>query len=392
MNRGKYVFAQICALLPQRTFRRYVEKYGGDKHIKSFSCYHQLLCMIFGQLSSRDSLRDLTTCLSAHNCKFYQLGLGKSVSRSNLAYANENRDYRMFEDFAYALVDYARHLHVPDPEVCVGLPAKRLYSFDSTVVDLCLEVFCWATFRQTKAAIKVHTLFDVRATLPAFIYVTEGSVHDVKALDVLAIEADAFYIMDRAYVDYKRLWRIADNRAWFVVRAKSNMRFRRIDSDTIDRNGSIICDQVIVLTSTHARNAYPGELRRVKYYDEENDLLLVFLTNNFDITAEQVALLYKHRWSVETFFKWVKQHLRVLSFWGTTQNAVKTQVYIAMITFILISILKSTLKSEMSLNDILQVVSVSLLDKTPLEILLKDYSGMDNTDNLQIQLDFAENI
>lgn len=248
MNRGKYVFAQICALLPQRTFRHYVEKYDGDKHVKHFSCWHQMLCMIFGQLSGRESLRDLTTCLSAHNFKFYQLGLGKNVSRSNLAYTNENRDYRMFEDFAYALVEYARRMHVPDPEVCLGLPKTRLYSLDSTVVDLCLEVFCWATFRQTKAAIKVHTLFDVRATIPAFIYVTEGSVHDVKALDVLAIEADAFYIMDRAYVDYKRLWRITDNRAWFVVRAKSNMRYKRIASDTVDRNGSIICDQVIVLS------------------------------------------------------------------------------------------------------------------------------------------------
>ncbi len=392
MNRGKFVFAQICAFLPQRTFRRYVEKYDGDKHIKHFSCWHQMLCMIFGQLSGRESLRDLTTCLSAHSLKYYQLGLGKNVSRSNLAYANENRNYRIFEEFAYALVDHARRMNVPDPEVAVGLPKNRLYSFDSTVVDLCLEVFCWATFRQRKAAIKMHTLFDVRAEIPTFIYVTAGSVHDVKALDELAIEGDAFYIMDRAYVDYKRLWRICNNKAWFVVRAKSNMKYYRVDSDTVDRSSSIVCDQMIVLTSKQATKDYPSELRRVKYYDEENDLLLVFLTNNFDITAEQVALLYKHRWTVETFFKWVKQHLRVLSFWGTTQNAVKTQVFIAMITFILVSIVKKSLKSDLSLNDILQVLSVSLVDKTPLDVLLKDYMAEENAQKLQIQLDFAGNI
>jgi hypothetical protein len=371
MNQGKYVFAQLTSYLPARVFDRCVMKFTGNKWAKHFTCYHQMMCMMFGQLSGRDSLRDLLVTLSAHSGKYYHLGLGRKVSRSTLADANETRDYRIYESFAYELIALARSRIQGEVELSTTI-SGHIYAFDSTTVDLCLNVFWWASFRKTKAAIKIHTLLDVRTSIPVFIHVTAAIVHDLHGLDELRYEAGGFYVVDKAYVDFKRLFALHGAHAFFVTRAKDNLVFRRLSSNKTDKSKGILCDQTIRLTGLRTSDYYPSQLRRIRFYDQELKRDFVFLTNNFELPAADIALLYKYRWKVELFFKWIKQHLKITSFWGTSINAVKTQVYIAVSTYVLVVLIKNELKLQRSTYEILQILSASLFDKTPLHQLLKE--------------------
>ena len=370
MNNGKYVFAQIASFLPSRIFDKCVLTYEGNKWIKHFSCWNQFMCMMFGQLSGRESLRDLLITVSAHSNKYYHLGFGKNVSRTNLAIANEQRNYCIYESFAFEMIAIARSC-VTDEIDFTLLITGNVYAFDSTTIDLCLNVFWWAGFRKAKGAIKIHTLYDVKTSIPAFVYITEGNVHDVNALDELTYEANGFYIMDKAYVDFKRLFTINLSKAFYVTRAKENFNFKRISSVNPDKTKGIICDQTVKLKGVKSSAYYPLALRRIKYFDKEQRRIFVFLTNNFIQPAADIALLYKYRWKVELFFKWIKQHLKIKSFWGTSMNAVKTQVYIAIITYTLVAIIKSKLKINRSTYEMLQIISASLFDKTHLNDLLQ---------------------
>jgi transposase len=336
MNHGKYVFSQLVEFLPQRVFDRLVTKYNGNKNVRHFTCWNQLLCMIFGQLSSRDSLRDLIIVIEAHQSKSYHLGFGKNVTRSNLSKANENRNYKIFEDFANHLILIAQEKNSNDSFEIKG----NIYAFDSSTIDLCLSVFWWAHFRKTKAGIKLHTLFDINTQIPVFIHITEANIHDVNAMDIINYERFAYYIFDRAYVDYVRLNRITKSQAYFVVRAKSNLKFKRMYSKKTDKSTGVIYDQTGKIGGFYTSKDYPEKIRKVKFFDAENKKRLIFLTNNFDLSAQQIALLYKQRWQIELFFKWIKQHLKVKTFWGTTENAVRLQINIAIITYCLVSIIE----------------------------------------------------
>jgi Domain of unknown function (DUF4372)/Transposase DDE domain len=370
MNNGKYIFAQIASFLPTRIFDKCISKYDGNKWIKHFSCWNQLMCMMFGQLSGRESLRDLLITISAHSSKFYHLGFGKNVSRSNLALANEQRNCLIYEKFAFEMIAIARSCLVSHSEFSIPV-SGNVYAFDSTTIDLCLNVFWWANFRKAKGAIKIHTLFDVKTAIPAFIHITEGNIHDVNALDELCYEVDGYYIMDKAYVDFKRLFKINESKAFYVTRAKENFNFRRVASVKTDKTKGIICDQTVKLKGIKSAKLYPNIMRRIKYFDIEQQRTFVFLTNNFILMASDIALLYKNRWKVELFFKWIKQHLKVKTFWGTSINAVKTQIYIAVITYTLVAIIKHKLKIKKSTYEILQILSAALFDKMPLNELLK---------------------
>lgn len=389
MNQGKYVFSQLTDLLPSRVFDRCVSHYQGNRWVKHFTCWNQLLCMMFGQLTGRESLRDLLVSISAHRVKFYHLGFGKNISRSNLANANEQRDYRIYEQFAYTLIAEARKCCLDDIDFNVATKGS-VYAFDSTVIDLCLSVFWWAKFRKTKAAIKLHTLYDVKTSIPSFVHITNAATHDVHGLDYLVYEIEGFYILDRAYVDFERLYTIHQSRAYFVTRAKANFRFTRMYSNKHDKSTGIRCDQIVKLFGYKSAKSYPEKLRRVKYYDSKEQRVFVYLTNNFELLPQEIALLYKYRWRVELFFKWIKQHLKIKSFWGTTPNAVKTQVYIAIITYTLVAIVKSKLKLKRSTYEILQILSVSLLGKTPLNELLTNQIHRDvkeqNPNQLKLSL------
>jgi hypothetical protein len=373
MNQGKYVFAQIVEFLPQRIFDRIVEKYEGNKYVKHFTCWNQLLCMLFGQLTNRDSLRDLMVALNAHSNKSYHLGLGKNVTRSNLAKANETRNSKIFEEFAYHLIDVARRNRANDDFEIKG----TIYAFDSSTIDLCLSVFWWAKFRKAKGGIKLHTLFDITTQIPAFVHVTPATVNDVNAMDYLNYEQSAYYIFDRGYVDYTRLFKITQHSAFFVIRAKSNLQFNRMYSQKIDKSSGVLCDQIGKLKGFYISKRYPDKLRRVKFHDQQTNRTFIYLTNNFDITSAQVALLYKNRWQIELFFKWIKQHLKIKSFWGTSQNAVLIQIYCALITYCLVSIIGNELKISRSTYEILQVIGISLLDKTPVNELLANVDYKD---------------
>ncbi|UCG28526.1 MAG: IS4 family transposase [Bacteroidales bacterium] len=368
MNQGKYVFAQLTDFLPQRVFDRLVIKYDGNKHVRHFSCWNQLLSMIFGQLTGRDSLRDLMVSIEPHKPKFYHLGFGKGTSRSNFAKANENRDCRIFEEYAFHLIDLARKASITDKDFLLIIDGN-VYAFDSTTIDLCLSVFWWATFRRTKGGIKLHTLYDIKTSIPSFIHVSAASVNDMNALDLLYYEPRAYYILDRGYIDYERLFRIHQSSAYFVVRAKRNLQYRRMYSKRVNKDNGVLLDQIGKLTGFYTAKEYPEKLRRIKFYDEETDNHLMFLSNNFDLTAEEIAQLYKYRWKIELFFKWIKQHLKVKSFWGTTLNAVKIQVYSAIIAYCLVALVRNKLKVDHSTYEILQILSISLLDKTPLNEL-----------------------
>ncbi len=370
MHTGKLVFAQLMDHLPLHTFRRCVAKYAGAYPTLTFSHLDQFLCMAFAQFTYRESLRDIETCLRAHSSKLYHLGIRGGIARSTLADANETRDWRIYQDFAHALIRLARQLYSEDG-FAVELK-QTAYALDSTTIDLCLALFPWARFRKKKAAVKLHTLLDLRGNIPTFIHISDGKLHDVNVLDQMIFEAGSFYVMDRGYVDFDRLYTLHQALAFFVIRAKSNLQYRRVYSRPVDKSTGLRCDQTILLTGLNTSRDYPIQLRRVKFYDIEHDRLLVFLTNNFDLPALAIAQLYRCRWQVELFFKWIKQHLRIKAFFGTSENAVKTQVWIAISAYVLVAIVKKRLKSEASLYTILQILSLTLFEKMPLIQLLTE--------------------
>jgi len=373
MIQGKYVFAQLIEFLPSRFFDGIVEKYKGNRYVKHFTCWNQLLVMIFGQLSNRDSLRELIISLDAHSQKSYHLGFSKSVTRSNLAKANESRDYRIFEELAYYLIGIARKKLSNDDFEVKG----KVYAFDSTTIDLCLSVFWWANFRKTKGGIKIHTLYDITTQIPAFVHITDAKVHDVKAMDLILYESGAYYIFDRGYVDFERLYRITQLGSYFVIRSKKNMQFECSECRPVNADTGVMSDQVGVFTGFYTSKHYPGKLRKVVFYDAEMDRTFIFLSNNFELPPEQIALLYKNRWQIELFFKWIKQHLKIKSFWGTTENAVRIQIYTAIITYCMVAIVCHDLKLDHSTYEILTVLGISLLDKTPIKEL---FSKINNND------------
>ena len=386
MYSGKLVFAQLMEHLPLHTFRRCVARYPGNYPALSFSHLDQYLCMVFAQLTYRESLRDIETCLRAHSAKLYHLGIRGGIARSTLADANEKRNWRIHQDFALSLISIARRLYAQDS---FGLELKNtVYALDSSTIDLCLALFPWARFRKTKGAVKLHTLLDLRGSIPTFIHISDGKLGDVNILDQLAFEAGSFYVMDRGYIDFARLYVLHQAQAFFVTRAKSNLQYRRVYSHPIDKTTGLRCDQTIRLTGIHPSEDYPIHLRRVKFYDVKHDKLLVFLTNNFDLPALTIAELYRCRWQVELFFKWIKQHLRIKAFFGTSENAVKSQIWIAISTYVLVAIVKKRIKSDASLYTILQILSLTLFEKTPLIHLLAntepipEKSGMANQLNL----------
>ncbi len=389
MNQGKYIFTQLTDFLPQRVFDRLVHKYEGNKHVRHFSCWNQLLSMIFGQLTGRDSLRDLMISIEPHKTKFYHLGFGKGTSRSNFANANEKRDCRIFEEYAFYLIDLARKSSIVDQDFQLNIDGN-IYAFDSTTIDLCLSVFWWATFRKTKGGIKLHTLYDIKTSIPCFIHVSPASVHDMNALDLLYYEPGGYYILDRGYIDYERLFRIHQSYAYFVVRAKDNLQFRRLYSNKVNKDNGVLLDQIGKLTGFYVSKNYPEKLRRIKFYDEETDNDLMFLSNNSDLMAEEIAHLYKYRWKVELFFKWIKQHLKVRSFWGTSLNAVKIQVYSAIIAYCLVALVRNKLNVDRSTYEILQILSISLLDKTPINELLtnQNYKDVKELYNKQLKINW----
>lgn len=376
MNQGKYIFAQLTEFLPQRVFDRYVEQYDGNSGIRHFSCWNHLLCMMFGQLSGRESLSDLVLGLTAHRGKSYHLGLGKTVTKSNLAKANKNRDWRIYASFCYELIGIAKKECIPDKEFGVAFDGP-IFAFDSTTIDLCLSIFWWAPFRKTKAGIKLHTLFDVKTSIPTLVLFSDALTHDVNILDYLDYEKGGFYIFDRGYVDYARLYRIHQDKAFLLVRAKNNLKFKRMYSLPHSEESNVCSDQIGKFSNYYPSKDYPEKIRRVKFYDEENQQYIVVLTNNFDLTAEEIALLYRYRWKIEIFFRWIKQHLKIKSFWGTSINAVKIQVYTAIITYTLVSIIKSKLNLEKSIYEILQILSFSLIDKTSINELLTNQNYQD---------------
>lgn len=364
MHKDKFVFSQLVSFLDRNKFNYIVRSYQGDKYVKHFTCWNQLLALIFGQLANRESLRDLVIALEAHRSKCYHLGMGKNVSRSSLARANQDRDYHIFEEYAYYLVSQAREIRTTNIFNLGG----NVYAFDSTTIDLCLSVFWWAKFRKRKGGIKVHTLYDVETQIPAFFHITEASVHDSKAMKEIPYETGSYYIFDRAYNNFKMLCKIHQIGAYFVIRAKSNLQYKSIKwKRRLPKN--VLSDLTIELTGFYPKQYYPESLRLVKYWDEQQEREFVFLTNATHISALQVAELYKNRWQVELFFKWLKQHLKVKKFWGTTENAVRIQVYAAICTYCLVAIIQHNMKLDRSTYEVLQILSISLTDKTNLREL-----------------------
>ena len=386
MNQGKYIFSQLTEFLPRRIFDGIVKSHEGNKYVRSFTCWNQMLCMVFGQLTSHDSMRDLMLSLEAHQPKYYHLGFGQTVTRRNLGKANEKRSYKIFEEFAYVLIEEARKsCYRSDFEVEID---GNVYALDSTTIDLCLSVFWWAEFRKHKGGIKLHTLFDVKTSIPTFLHVSKASVHDVNILDLLSYEVGSFYVVDKAYIDFRRFYKIHTQGSFFVTRAKNNMRFKRMYTKTVDKTTGVQSDQIGVLEVYYSKKDYPDKLRRIKYYDAERKKHLVFVTNNTILKATEIAMLYKKRWEVEIFFKWMKQHLKVKAFWGTTINAVKIQIYCAIIAYCLVAIIGNKLKVDRSIYEILQILSISLLDKTPVrEILTKcDYKNVKEQQTNQLKI------
>jgi hypothetical protein len=374
MNLGRMVFSQLMTFLPDREFRRCVARYRGDERPRGFSCWDQFLCMAFAQLTYRESLRDIEACLRSSPGKLYHMGIRGRVSRSTLADANESHDWRIFADFARILIARARLLYAGDS---FGADLQlSAYALDSTTIDLCLAMFPWARFRERKGAVKMHTLIDLRGSIPVFVCVTDGTVHDVNILDRMAPEAGAFYVMDRGYLDCERLYRLTLAASFFVTRTKENVLLQRRYSHPVDRASGVRSDHTVVLTAPGSRKHYPAALRRVRYFDAEHQQFLVFLTNNFELPAQTIADLYKSRWQVELFFKWIKQHLRIKAFFGTSQNAVKTQIWIAISIYVLVAIIKKQLRLSASLYQILQVVSVTIFERTPiLQALQLQHAG-----------------
>jgi len=370
MNTGKLVFAQIMEHLPLTTFRRCVARYRGEYKVKSFSCTDQFLCMAFAQLTYRESLRDIEACLGAQAGKLHHMGIRSNVARNTLANANAVRDWRIYAEFAQSLIGVARRLYAEEP---FGVDLKEtVYALDASTIDLCLSVFAWAPFRSTKAAIKLHTLLDLRGNIPTFIHISDGKLHDVNVLDLLLPEPGAFYVMDRGYLDFERLHRLHEASSFFVTRAKTNLKALRRYSRPVDRSTGLICDQTIVLTGFYSRQDFDTPLRRIKFKDPETGKRLVFLTNNFALPAITIADLYRCRWQVELFFKWIKQHLRIKVFFGTSENAVKTQIWIAVSVYVLVAIVKKRLNLSASLYEMLQILSLTMFEKMPLDQMLNN--------------------
>jgi len=388
MNTEPTVFSQLIDFLPRKQFRKCIDRYQGNYGIKSFSCWDQFLCMAFAQLTYRESLRDIETCMRALQNKLYHMGIRGTISRSTLAEANEKRDWRIYADFAQILIHEAKKLYCNEP---FGVDIdETVYALDSTTIDLCLSLFPWAKFRKHKGAIKMHTLLNLRGRIPEFIRITDANVHDVNILDELIPEPGSFYVMDRAYIDFERLYLLNQSSTFFVVRAKSNLDFRRIFSKKIDKSTGILCDQIIVLTGIKTSKKYPEKLRRIKFFDAETNKTFVFLTNNLFLSSLTIAELFHCRWQIELFFKWIKQNLRIKAFYGTSENAVKTQIWIAITTYLLVAIIKKVLKIELTLYTILQVLSVTIVEKMPISQVLTDCKFIKSKHDNSIQLNLFD--
>lgn len=387
MNSGKYIFSQLTGFLPKRIFDGIVQKYQGDKYVKSFTCWNQLMVMMFGQLSSCDSLREVICIIDAIKTKSYHLGFGPGdIKLSNVAYANANRDYRIFEEFANYMINLAQRKRIDREFVLNG----KFYAFDSTTIDLCLSLFQWANFRKTKAGIKVHTLFDVVTQIPTYVHITEAKVHDVNAMDDIPYEPYAFYIFDKGYYDLARLYKINIIDSFFVIRQKSRLNYEVIDGeDLLDGRDNVLLDQTIRLTSYQTKKKYPAVLRRIVYYAPDLKRTFTFLTNDFTLKAKDIALLYKERWQVELFFRWIKQHLKVTSFWGTTENAVRIQIYVAIIAYCLVAIVEHDAKLNRTTFNVLRVISRVLMDKTPLRDLFVGPETLEDVCENVVQLEFV---
>ncbi len=388
MNEGRTVFSQLMDFLPLHRFRQCVERYGGNYKIQTFTCLDQFLCLAFAQLTFRESLRDIEACLRAQQPKLYHMGFRGQVSRSNLAYANEHRDWRIFAEFAQVLIGMARDLYRDEP-FGVDL-SETVYAFDSTTIDLCLSLFPWAQFRRRKSAVKLHTLLDLRGSIPTSVYVTGGQVHDVNLLDELLLEPGAFYLLDRGYVDFARLYLFTQACAFFITRAKKNTQFYLRTSRPVDRSTGVRCDQTIRLTGIRTARRYPDLLRRIAYYDADKDLRLTFLTNNFLLLPLTIAQLYRARWQIELFFRWIKQHLHIRAFYGTSENAVKTQVWVALSVYVLVAIVKKQLGLDQSLHQILQILDATIFEKTPISEGFSNFSAASSDEEAGIQLNLFD--
>ncbi|MCK5510647.1 IS4 family transposase [Candidatus Parcubacteria bacterium] len=386
MHQGKYVFAQIIDFIPRREFNQFVKKYQGDKKIRSLNCRDQLLSMMFGQLGNLKSLSGMTLCLNAHQKQLYHLGFKTNkIVLSTLTRANENRDWRICRDFTNLLIDKTRKLYINDNDFKIDLDGTP-YAIDSTIIEMCLSLFKWANFEKGHSAIKIHTQLDLRGNIPSFFLITEAKIHDVNLLDVLEYEEGAYYIMDRGYYDFARLYKIHKQKLFFIIRAKKSISWKRLYSKKVDKATGLRCDQIIKLNNFYSKKHYPDKLRRVKYYDDKTNKCYVYLTNNFNLDAIVIADLYKHRWQIELFFKWIKQHLHINTFWGTSKNAVKTQICIAISAFLLVAIMKMKMNINRSIYEILQILSVSLFEKTPINTLLSEFDLQNFEDHAQKRL------
>jgi Domain of unknown function (DUF4372)/Transposase DDE domain len=365
MNQGAYVFSQLISLASPTSFKTCVKRYNGDHKTKHFNCWRQYLCMVFGQLTHRESLSDTILCLKVNANKLYHIGIGEAIVKSTLSTANENRDWRIFSDFAWILIKEAKALYLNDNNLDLEID-NPVFAIDATVIDMCLSLFNWANFRSTKAGIKLHVQLDLKTAIPEFIEVTPAAIHEVNILDTITFQIDSFYILDKGYTDFKRLHRIHVSKAFFVIRAKDNLNFRCIKSLPKNKNAGVLADQIIQLQGFYAYQDYPDKIRRIKFYDPEYNRTLIFLTNNIEFKATDIAQLYKHRWKIELFFKWIKQNLKIKTFWGTSENAVKVQIWIAISVYVLVVIAKKRLKLKQSLYEILQVLSISVFEKTPI--------------------------
>ena len=387
MFQGKFVFSQVVSMISKYEFNKSVSKYKGNYRAKDLKCWPQFLCMMFGQLTYRESVRDIINCLEAHKTKVYHLGITKVVSSTTLTRANESRDWQIWSNLALYLIGVARPLYIHNNGFTIDLD-NTIYALDASTIDLCLSVFKWAKFRKKKGAVKLHTLMDLRGNIPVFIAITTGKVHDVNILDQIIFEAGSFYIVDKGYYDFDRLYLIDQAKAFFVIRAKRNIKFKRLYSREVDKSTGLKCDQTIKLTGVKTSLGYPDKLRRIKFYSETKRKTYVFLTNNFELDAFTITLLYKNRWQIELFFKWIKQHLKIKKFWGQSENAVKTQIWIAVCTYLIVAIIKRQLNLDKSLYEILQILSVSTFDKTPLNQLLmkNDLQSLDNNMHNQLRM------
>ena len=387
MNQGKMVFSQIMEFANQDIFKNIVSHYDGNYKTKDFSSWKHFLCLSFGQLTHRESMSDAMLCLKLNSTKLFHLGIGKAFDKSTVSRANENRDWRIFQDFGMKLIDQAKELYKGSTQLDFDLKGD-IFAFDSTTVDLCLDIFWWATFRSTKSAIKIHALLDCKTSIPEFIFISEGDVHDVNVLDEIPIKKGSYYIMDKAYIDFSRLYSIHLRNAFFVVRAKENLQFVRIKSKPVNKKTNILCDQEIRLKGFYIGKNSPENLRRIKFYDSEFDRTFVFLTNNRKVSAQTVAKLYKSRWYVEIFFKWIKQHLKIKSFWGQNENAVRSQIWVAISAYVIVAIAKKKLNIPNSLYEILQYISIAPFEKTPLSETFtnKNWQKIKERNHIQLEI------